>query len=240
MRSSAHLSPFSGVIKEEAEARCGGAEKLQLALARKDVTKVVDKGIEFFFFPIVLVGENHSTTSITRAERSKEISEEDFKAIAHVVEKMSWQFETTQKELKNSLKEDTLPQEVEVKLVKNEGAFKKVFNAADKLVSKLRLDAQVSPQGRAANLELQKMLPKCSSTISGLHHMAKFHTDESGAIMTMASAKLACKKAETLCAQLLDQCKVAKALAPKRPAAAADQRKVKKKKAEAESGASSS
>ena len=108
-------------------------------------------------------------------------------------------------------------------------------------MSKLRLDAQVSPQGRAANLELQKMLPKCSSAISGLHHMAKFHTDESGAIMTMASAKLACKNAKTLCAELLDQCKVAKALAPKRPAVASDHGKIKKKKkTEVESDASSS
>ena len=240
MRSSSHLSPFSGVIKEEAEARCGGAEKLELAMARQDVTKVVDKGIEFFFFPSVLVGETQSTKNITRAERSKEISEDDFKAIAHVVDKMSWQFETTQAQLKDSLKEDKLPQEIELKLVKNEGAFKKVFNVADKLVSKLRVDARVSAQGRAATLELQKMLPKCSSTISGLHHMAKFHTDESGAIMSMASAKVACKKAKTLCSQLLDQCKVAKALAPKRLAVASEQSKTKKKKTEVESDASSS
>ena len=68
-----------GMIKEVAEAKVGGSENLQRAIARKAVQVIRDAGgMEFYYFPEHVRGFRESEEQIQCATRAKDISAESF------------------------------------------------------------------------------------------------------------------------------------------------------------------
>ena len=84
-----------GVIKEEAETKCGGEAKLQKAVADGRVKVVEHHGLQMYFFPTVQIGTQEETTQKEVTMRAQEISQDSYAAVTELVDTFNWSLKSS-------------------------------------------------------------------------------------------------------------------------------------------------
>lgn len=83
-------SSMSGIIREEAEVRVGGAQRLEQAIASGTILQREHKGQVLFFFPSVRLGQKQLAGSTQKLERSKRTTEEGHANTQTLMRNLGW------------------------------------------------------------------------------------------------------------------------------------------------------
>ena len=81
---------MSGIIREEAEVRVGGCQRLEQAIANGTVLQREHKGQVLFFFPSVRLGQKQLACSTQKLERSKRTTEEGHASTQALMRNLGW------------------------------------------------------------------------------------------------------------------------------------------------------
>lgn len=84
------MSAKQGIIREEAEVRCGGASQLDRAVANGSVLQRDHKGQALFFFPSVRLGQRQLATSSQHLQRGKQTTDEGFTKTQTLMRSLGW------------------------------------------------------------------------------------------------------------------------------------------------------
>lgn len=80
-----------GVIREVAEQRVGGAERLSAAIKRGAVkVSLGENNVEFYHFPSMSHGTKESLRSVQEMSRTKETTKGAFSAVASLADSLKW------------------------------------------------------------------------------------------------------------------------------------------------------
>ena len=78
------------MIREIAEQKVGGPERLEAALRRGACRSVTHKGVELFFFPTMAIGTTEEHKVTMKTGRSKTTTTEAYDAISELATNMGW------------------------------------------------------------------------------------------------------------------------------------------------------
>ena len=151
--------------------KAGGLDQLKEAITggrvQQKQDKVLDKMIDFYFFPEVNIGTTESVTETVKLSRNKTISDGDFKEMADTMAGIKFVFATDKnaKAIADAAQAgEAIPQELETHLFNAHTKFNKVVNAGKKTLQ----DAE----GKLAdmNKEEQHLAPSWGSAEESSTH----------------------------------------------------------------------
>jgi len=220
-RSGACVSSLTGVIKEEAEQKVGGAERLRAAVEEGRVKKGVHKGMELYYFPSVELAESWKMEEKGRASKSKKTTAAGYEALSSLVGEMGWAITTPASSIAKAVEaKKPLPPEVVDKLECTTASFQRAYSAAEKVVEKL------APMEKSAVMqrnfdEMNDTMHQSVGLLSDLKTAAKFKKTASGKPVTLEELTQLQEKVAGNMQSLLDLYRVLKPLTGPAPRGAA-------------------